>query len=112
MDETRKNQGPPAYGMVGGGPGAFIGEVHRKAINFDGQAELKAGCFSSSYDNTLATGAGLGLSDDRLYRTFDEMAEKEAMHPDRIDFVVIVTPNHTHYAVARAFLEKVTANIS
>ena len=92
--------------MIGGGPGAFIGDVHRKALNFDGLARLVAGCFSATYENTLTTGAELGLAADRLYRTFEEMAAKEAERTDKIDFVVIVTPNHTHYPVARAFLEK------
>ncbi len=92
--------------MLGGGQGAFIGDVHRKAINFDGLARLEAGVFSSSYDNTLATGAELGLSKERLYQNYIEMAEQEALRPDKIDFVVIVTPNHTHYPMAKAFLEK------
>ena len=94
------------YGMVGGGQGAFIGEVHRKAINFDDRAFMTAGCFSTSYENTLVTGGDLSLSKDRLYKNYVEMADKEARRPDTIDFVVIVTPNVTHFAIARAFLEK------
>ncbi|MDR1948101.1 MAG: Gfo/Idh/MocA family oxidoreductase [Spirochaetaceae bacterium] len=94
------------YGMVGGGPGAFIGDVHRKSINLDGLAELAAGCFSRSPENTLATGKALGLAPDRLYKTFDEMAEGESKRPDKIDFVVIVTPNVTHYPAAKAFLSR------
>ena len=92
------------YGMVGGGPGAFIGDVHRKSIALDGMAEIAAGCFSRSYDGTLAVGKGLGIVEDRLYKTFDEMAEAEAKRPDKIDFVVIVTPNVSHFAAAKAFL--------
>ena len=57
--------------MVGGGQGAFIGDVHRKAVAMDGKAELVCGAFSQSYDNTLATGEALGLPRERLYRTFD-----------------------------------------
>ncbi len=94
------------YGMVGGGQGAFIGDVHRKAIALDGSAALVAGCFSRSHENTLATGRGLGLADDRLYRTFDEMAEAEAKRRDGIDFAVIVTPNASHYPAAKAFLSR------
>ena len=94
------------YGMVGGGQGAFIGDVHRKSINLDGMADIAAGCFSRSYDNTLVTGKGLGISEDRLYKTFEEMADAESKRPDKIDFVVIVTPNVTHYAAAKAFLNK------
>jgi predicted dehydrogenase len=92
------------YGMVGGGQGAFIGDVHRKSIALDGLAEIAAGCFSRSAENTLVTGTALGIPNDRLYKTFDEMAEEEAKRPDKIDFVVIVTPNYAHAAVAKAFL--------
>jgi predicted dehydrogenase len=84
------------YGMVGGGQGAFIGDVHRKAIALDASATLAAGCFSRSHENTLATGKALGLGTDRLYRSFVEMAE--ARRPDGIDFVVVVTPNGVHHA--------------
>jgi predicted dehydrogenase len=92
--------------MVGGGQGAFIGDVHRKAIALDGLAEIAAGCFSRSSENTLATGAALGIKPERLYKTFDEMAEAEAKRPDKIDFAVIVTPNVSHYPAAKAFLSK------
>jgi predicted dehydrogenase len=94
------------YGMVGGGQGAFIGDVHRKAIALDGLAEIVAGCFSRSPENTAATGAALGLAPDRCYKTFEEMAEAESKRPDKIDFVVIVTPNNAHYAAAKAFLNR------
>jgi predicted dehydrogenase len=69
-------------------------------------ADIAAGCFSRSWDNTLATGKGLGISEDRLYKTFDEMADAESKRADKIDFVVIVTPNSTHYTATRAFLNK------
>jgi predicted dehydrogenase len=94
------------YGMVGGGQGAFIGDVHRKSINLDGLAELSAGCFSRSPENTLATGKALGLSPDRCYKTFEEMAEAEAKRADKIDFVVIVVPNNAHYPASKAFLSR------
>jgi predicted dehydrogenase len=94
------------YGMVGGGEGSFIGDVHRKAINLDHKADLVAGCFSRSIDNTRATGASLGVPQDRLYETFEEMAEKESKREDGIDFVSITTPNDSHFAVAKIFLEK------
>ena len=93
------------YGMVGGGEGAFIGDVHRKAINMDGMADLVCGCFSSDPENTLRTGLGLGLEPARLYKTFEEMAVAEGKQEEPIDFVVIVTPNNTHYPVAKIFLE-------
>lgn len=93
------------YGMIGGGEGAFIGDVHRKAINFDGLAELVCGCFSSEYENTLRTGAKLGIAPERLYDHYEEMARQEGRRENTIDFVVIVTPNDTHYPMARRFLE-------
>ena len=93
------------YGMIGGGPGSFIGDVHRKAIALDGRAELVCGAFSRSYENTLATGDSLGLAGDRLYRTYEEMLRAEAGRADRPDFVSIVTPNSTHYPAARLALE-------
>jgi len=94
------------YGMVGGGLGAFIGDVHRKSIALDGLAELAAGCFSRSKENNAATGKALGIDEDRCYKTFEEMAEAEAKRPDKIDFAVIVTPNYAHYAAAKAFLSR------
>jgi predicted dehydrogenase len=94
------------YGMVGGGQGAFIGDVHRKSIALDGLAEIVAGCFSRNPENTLKTGLGLGIPQDRLYETFDEMAEEESRRPDKIDFVVIVVPNYAHYPAAKAFLTR------
>ena len=93
------------YGMVGGGQGAFIGDVHRKSIAMDGKAEIACGCFSQSYDNTLATGDLLGLPKERLYRTFDEMMRAEAKRPDRPDFMIVVTTNNAHYPAAKAALE-------
>ncbi|MFQ6069227.1 MAG: Gfo/Idh/MocA family protein [Candidatus Aminicenantales bacterium] len=93
------------YGMVGGGQGAFIGDVHRKAIAMDGKAKLVAGCFSRNYENTLATGKSLGLDEERLYSSFEEMFRKEAGREDGIDFVVIVTPNDSHYSISRLALE-------
>ncbi|MDF2987996.1 MAG: gfo/Idh/MocA family oxidoreductase [Eubacterium sp.] len=92
------------YGMVGGGIGAFIGEAHRKAINLDGKASIAAGCFSRSYENTLATGESLGIEKDRLYENYEEMAIKEANREDGIEFVVIVTTNYAHYDACKAFL--------
>ena len=93
------------YGMVGGGPGSFIGDAHRKAINLDGEAELVAGVFSSNYEKSLVTARQLHIPEDRCYKDYNEMAVEEAKREDGIDFVSIVTPNHMHYPVAKAFLE-------
>ena len=93
------------YGMVGGGEGAFIGEVHRKSIALDGKAELVAGCFSQDHQNTLATGKMLGLDQDRLYSSYEDMMTAEGEREDKIDFVVIVTPNSSHFSIAKAAME-------
>lgn len=94
------------YGMVGGGPGAFIGAVHRAAATLDGEIELVAGAFSSEALRSREQGAALYLDPKRVYESFDHMAAAEANLPEdeRIDFVSIVTPNHLHFDVARAFL--------
>lgn len=93
------------YGMVGGGRGSQIGTIHRKALNLHGKAELVAGSFSRNIKNTLATGKELKLDEKRLYKNYAEMAEEEGKRPDKIDFVVIVTPNNSHYDIAKSFLE-------
>ena len=93
------------YGMVGGGPGSFIGDAHRRAINLDGTATLVAGCFSRTVEKSRQTGQELGIDPDRCYATYEEMAKAEAARPDGIRFVVVVTPNVSHYPVCKAFLE-------
>ncbi len=95
------------YGMVGGGPGAFIGGVHRMAARLDGRFELAAGAFSSDPEKTRRMGADLGLDPDRIYESYEEMAAAEAELPadERIEAVTIVTPNHLHHPVAMRFLE-------
>ncbi|MFK7845415.1 MAG: Gfo/Idh/MocA family protein [Rhodothermales bacterium] len=95
------------YGMVGGGPGAFIGGVHRKAAALDGEIELIAGAFSSSPEKSKQQGEELFLDPSRVYGSYAEMAEKESKLPlgERIDFVSIVTPNNSHFAIAKTFLE-------
>ena len=94
-------------GMVGGGPGAFIGEVHRKAARLDGGIDLVAGAFSSDPRKSKRTGRELYLNPGRVYGGVAEMVEREAALPEceRIDFVSIVTPNHLHFPVARDFLK-------
>ena len=93
-------------GMVGGGKDAFIGGVHRIALRLDGYYELVAGSFSYNIDNSKETGKDLGLAEDRIYETYDEMAEKESARSDGIDVVAIVTPNHLHIPIAKIFAEK------
>ncbi|MBN1671946.1 MAG: Gfo/Idh/MocA family oxidoreductase [Kiritimatiellae bacterium] len=94
-------------GMVGGGPDAFIGEVHRKAARMDGDIELIAGAFSSDAAKSRQAGATLCLDPARVYPSYARMIEEERrLGPDkRIDFVTIVTPNHLHFPIARDFLK-------
>jgi len=93
------------YGMVGGGEGSFIGDVHRKAAAFDNKCKLAAGCFSRDYENTRKIGRQLELDEERLYETYEEMAEAESRREDGIDFVSIVTTNSSHYMIAKKFIE-------
>ncbi len=95
------------YGMVGGGAGAFIGEVHRMAAALDGGYQLVAGAFSSNPSKSKVAGQELGLDPSRVYDSYQEMAESEygLTEEDRIEVVSIVTPNHLHHAVARTFLK-------
>lgn len=102
-DATRKLR----YAMVGGGQGAFIGSVHRKAMALDGQFELVAGALSSTPERARASGRELGLADDRNHGDWQSLLAAELERPpsDRIDLVCIVTPNHLHFPVAQAFVE-------
>ncbi len=94
------------YGQVGGGEGSFIGPVHRAAIALKGQVKIRAGSFSRHYDVSLKTARNLEIPKERVYKDFEEMAEKEAEREDKLDFVLITTPNHLHYRAAKAFLKK------
>jgi predicted dehydrogenase len=90
-------------GMVGGGPGAFIGAVHRIAARMDDRYELVAAALSSDPARSMAAAEELHIP--RAYGRFEEMAAAEAGRPDRIEAVAIVTPNHMHYANAKKFLD-------
>lgn len=102
-----QNTPPVRMGMVGGGQGAFIGDVHRLAARLDGQINLVCGAFSRDAENCRATGAALGLDNSRSYVDFNTMMQVEAKLPaiERMEFVSIVTPNHMHFPVAKAALE-------
>jgi predicted dehydrogenase len=95
------------YAMVGGGRDAFIGAVHRHAMALDGQYELVAGALSSTPDKARASGRDLGLDEGRNHGTWRELLADELQRPpaERIDVVSMVTPNHVHYEVARAFVD-------
>src|SRR5580658_2579890 len=90
-------------GIVGGGRGSFIGSVHRIAAALDGQALIVAGAMSSN--PTIAAESAAAWYLERSYKSFNEMARAEAALSDGIDFVIVATPNHLHYPIARSFLE-------
>ncbi len=94
-------------GMIGGGKNAFIGAVHRAALNMDGLIELS--CCALSHDPQVAkeSGQALFLPDDRIYTSYEEMIKKESELPaeKRMHFVSIVTPNHVHFEPAMMALE-------
>lgn len=108
-DQAARAARPPRQrlklGMVGGGQGAFIGGVHRIAARLDGKWDLVAGAFSSDPRRAADSAAELGIAPDRAYADFADMATAEALRPDGIDAVAIVTPNHLHATVATAFLK-------
>jgi predicted dehydrogenase len=91
---SEKSTGRIRYGMVGGGQGAFIGAVHRLA-----------GALSADPVKAKASGKELGLNADRIYSDYKVMAKAEAKRADGIEVVSIVTPNHMHFPVAKAFIE-------
>jgi predicted dehydrogenase len=94
-------------GMVGGGPGAFIGNVHRMAAALDGKIELVCGAFSSKPEKSKIAGENLYLPPNRVYANYEDMihTEKDLPLGERMDFVSIVTPNHLHYGPAKLALE-------
>jgi predicted dehydrogenase len=92
-------------GMVGGGPGAFIGPVHRIAAEMDGRIQLVAGAFSQTAERSRAAGESFRIEPDRAYANYMEMMRAERERPDPIDFVVIATPNHLHLPVSLAALD-------
>ena len=95
-------------GMIGGGVGAFIGPVHRMALELDNSAEIVAGAFSRDPAKSQASGESLHLDPQRVYHDYRAMAKTEAGLPKdrRLDFVVVVTPNASHFEIARTFLDQ------
>ncbi|MEX2541182.1 MAG: Gfo/Idh/MocA family oxidoreductase [Trueperaceae bacterium] len=103
----REPRYPLRLGMVGGGKDAFIGGVHRMAARLDGNFSLVAGALSATPEKSRKSGNRLGLPDDRIYGSWQEMlqGERAMLEGDRIDAVTIVTPNSVHFPVAKAFVE-------
>lgn len=93
--------------LVGGGQGSFIGRVHATAAVLDNRAALVAGALSSNAERAKASAPAYDIAQDRAYGSIDELIEKENALPEdqRIDFVSVATPNHTHAAIAKAAVE-------
>ena len=95
-------------GLIGGGQGAFIGRVHATAAVLDNRAALVAGALSSDPKKAKDSAPDYDITPDRAYGSYKEMAETEAKLPadQRIDFVSVATPNHTHFEIAKAAVVK------
>lgn len=93
---------PIRMGMIGGGEGAFIGAVHRHAAMLDGNYQLVCGAFSRNEENNLRTASSLNVPTSRSYASWQTMLEEEAKLPEqqRMQVVVIVTPNHLHVPIS------------
>src|SRR6202045_2729958 len=94
-------------GLVGGGQGAFIGRVHSIAATLDNRATLVAGALSSDPAKAKASAPDYDIKPERAYGSYRAMLDNELKLPagERIDFVSVATPNHTHYEIAKAFAE-------
>lgn len=92
-------------GLVGGGQGSFIGRVHATAAVLDNRAALVAGALSSDPAKAKVSAPDYDIADERAYTSFKQMAEEEAKRADKVDFVSVATPNHTHFEVAKTFVE-------
>ena len=106
MTGLRKRFGRPLrLGIIGGGPDAWIGRMHRGAAEMDGWWRCVAGVFSSDPQRSRSAGASMGFPPERSYGTVAEMLAQEKSRPDAIDAVAIMTPNDTHYPFAAAALD-------
>jgi len=92
-------------GLIGGGQGSFIGRVHATAAVLDNRAALVAGALSSDAARSKASAADYDIAAERAYGGYAEMAVAEAKRADKVDFVSVATPNHTHFEIAKTFVE-------
>src|SRR5690606_10189923 len=93
--------------LVGGGHGSFIGRVHATAAVLDNRAALVAGALSSNPERAKASAADYDIAPERAYGSYQELIDKELALPadQRIDFLSVATPNHTHFEIAKAAVE-------
>ena len=102
----REKKDPIRWGMVGGGQGSFIGEVHRIAARLDNNYLFCAGALSSEPERSQKSGSELGLEKGRSYKNYEAMIKGESSRDDRIEAVSIVTPNDMHFPIAKRFLQE------
>ncbi len=105
-ETTNRPQRKVRLGVVGGGPGSNIGETHRYAARLDDRYALVTGVFASDAQRSRDFAATLDIAPERRYGSWQEMAEQEARREDGLEVVSIMTPNNSHYAIAKAFLEQ------
>ncbi|MEZ6072581.1 MAG: Gfo/Idh/MocA family oxidoreductase [Pirellulales bacterium] len=93
--------------LVGGGQGSFIGRVHATAAVLDNRATLVAGALSSDAQRAKASAPDYDIHESRAYGSVTELIESELKLPadERIDFLSVATPNHTHFQIAKAAVE-------
>ena len=94
--------------VIGGGPGSFIGAMHRQAARLDDRYEIVTGILSSNPEKSKKAGVELGLSPDRLYSSVQELLDKESARKDGVDVIAIMTPNDSHFEYSMAALEHVS----
>ena len=93
-------------GIVGGGPKSWIGHVHRISSRFDDEYEIVSGVFSRNSNISKNFGKKIGIDKNRCYSNYQEMADKEALRPDGIEVVAIMTPPSRHQIIAEKFIDK------
>jgi predicted dehydrogenase len=106
QETTNQPRRKVRLGVVGGGPGSNIGETHRYAARLDDRYALLTGVFTSDAQRSRDFAATLGIAPDRCYGSWQEMGEQEARREDGLEVVSIMTPNNSHYAIAKAFLQQ------
>ncbi len=93
-------------GIVGGGPGSWIGNIHRISSGIDGKYKICAGSFSRNAKISSSFGSSLNLNKDRCYSNYKTMADRESEREDGIDVVAIMTPPGSHQIIAEYFIKK------
>ena len=93
-------------GIVGGGSKSWIGHVHRIAARYDDQYEIVAGVFSRNVKSSTEFGKKIGVSKERCYSNYKQMANEEAKRKDGINVVAIMTPPSSHQIIAETFIDK------